>query len=497
MLPSSQPSAEPTDQPSTQPSSVPTSEPSLRTLEQQAEYVLSVLENITLSINSTEVRKAFDFNISFIAASEIPFNQWIHIRLPKFTRYLSEDKKNLSSEVSWYEDQISISPSYYWQAGWLDSTYDITNDETPYPTSTLILKIKDQYSGFFVEKRETVTITVHSENGIGAFCGHQSWDVYNGTGEGLRKDYDPFKITVGLTNSSSASFALGSVPFSYWSGVGQGCADVSDCSGHGTCDYCYERCSCYQGYGHASDVVMVGGGVQPDCSARICPVGKMFGGAVSPSLDQSHDLAECSNNGLCDRGTGQCSCFNGYEGAACQRSKCPNDCSGRGKCVSMREMARLQRVANPGQYSAEYGTITGLKNAAVWDADSIFGCKCDSISWDAGYKENQVQLSEYFGGDCSLRRCPSGDDPFTRVDEEDCWGANQLGLTSEWGQYGNKCQVDCSNRGTCNYQTGKCACYGGHWGKNCAYTDTFFMGHDTNANHTKDIPWAFELSYIS
>ena len=30
--------------------------------------------------------------------------------------------------------------------------------------------------------------------------------------------------------------------------------------------------------------------------------------------------------------TGVCECFPGYEGKACQRSSCPNTCSGHGRC---------------------------------------------------------------------------------------------------------------------------------------------------------------------
>ena len=30
--------------------------------------------------------------------------------------------------------------------------------------------------------------------------------------------------------------------------------------------------------------------------------------------------------------TGVCECFPGYEGKVCQRSSCPNTCSGHGRC---------------------------------------------------------------------------------------------------------------------------------------------------------------------
>ena len=34
--------------------------------------------------------------------------------------------------------------------------------------------------------------------------------------------------------------------------------------------------------------------------------------------DTAHAPMECSNKGLCDRKTGECECFDGYEGSACQ-----------------------------------------------------------------------------------------------------------------------------------------------------------------------------------
>lgn len=46
--------------------------------------------------------------------------------------------------------------------------------------------------------------------------------------------------------------------------------------------------------------------------------------------------------GLCDRVTGECDCFDGFSGAACERSGCPDDCSGHGRCVNMKSLAVTQ-----------------------------------------------------------------------------------------------------------------------------------------------------------
>ena len=47
---------------------------------------------------------------------------------------------------------------------------------------------------------------------------------------------------------------------------------------------------------------------------------------VPTAADTAHATAECSNAGICNRNTGQCECFAGFEGDACQRSTLPAQC---------------------------------------------------------------------------------------------------------------------------------------------------------------------------
>lgn len=99
--------------------------------------------------------------------------------------------------------------------------------------------------------------------------------------------------------------------------------------------------------------------------------------------NSAHYYMECSNKGVCNRQTGTCECFPGYDGAACQRASCPgypDSCSGHGVCKSIRQLA-----------SADYDNIYEL-----WDRDTTMGCECD-----AGF----------FGPDCSQRQCKSEIDP--------------------------------------------------------------------------------------
>lgn len=117
------------------------------------------------------------------------------------------------------------------------------------------------------------------------------------------------------------------------------CKELKFCSGHGRCVN-EDFCDCYDGWGSASDLSPY---KAPDCSRRVCPSGIAW--ADTPTMDGlAHNLAECSNKGTCNRVTGRCECFRNFVGDACQRSKCPNGCSGHGVCKSMRRLAKEYAV---------------------------------------------------------------------------------------------------------------------------------------------------------
>lgn len=101
---------------------------------------------------------------------------------------------------------------------------------------------------------------------------------------------------------------------------------------------------------------------------------------LGTTQNSAHYYMECSNKGKCDRTTGTCACYPGYEGVACQRASCPNSCSGHGVCQTISQLAE-------GAYGVPY---------KLWDKKSTMGCKCD-----AGYS----------GPDCSQRTCKHGADP--------------------------------------------------------------------------------------
>lgn len=118
------------------------------------------------------------------------------------------------------------------------------------------------------------------------------------------------------------------------------CVSLNNCNGHGRCNYATSTCDCDAGWGAATDVTLYH---SPDCSQRTCPAGKAWGD-VPTSANKAHHSMECSNKGLCNRETGECKCFAGFGGPACNRMLCPNDCSGHGMCFSMGDLAKLSRA---------------------------------------------------------------------------------------------------------------------------------------------------------
>ena len=242
------------------------------------------------------------------------------------------------------------------------------------------------------------------------------------------------------------------------------CILHNNCNAHGECTQSTKTCTCYEGYGAITDIATY---KAPDCSERVCPAGKAWVD-VPQSATQAHAAAECSAKGTCDRSSGQCTCFTGFTGDACQRMVCPSqntaECSGHGKCVSMKRMATM---TNALPLSAAT-TYTGAEASTTWDEDKIFGCVCDS-EWTVGLASGQRQQPQWFGPDCSLKRCPSANDPTTAVDEEDCGGKAAEGGFGT-GATGNKCHVDCANRGICDYSTGVCTCFTGYYSEDCSKT---------------------------
>jgi len=159
----------------------------------------------------------------------------------------------------------------------------------------------------------------------------------------------------------------------------------NQCSGHGTC-LVDDVCQCYDNWGVG--LSMLSG----DCSDRICPFDMAW--VDTPNVDGVfHRYAECAGKGICDRTSGLCECFDGYEGKACQRTSCPNDCSGHGTCEYIEDIA-FGVVFN--QYQKhDFSAYPELLNYYDWDLQKTRGCVCDA---------------QYTDVDCSKRMCPHGTD---------------------------------------------------------------------------------------
>jgi len=165
----------------------------------------------------------------------------------------------------------------------------------------------------------------------------------------------------------------------------------NSCSGHGTCG-ANEVCSCYDGWG-------MGGAPGGDCSDRFCPYELAWAGAPNKA-GLTHLYSECAGKGVCDRETGQCECFGGFEGKGCGRQSCPDDCSGHGTCEFQNELT-FGTVWGDYYDGSAYG-FRGLGSGATipaadasWDADRARACVCDG-GWS--------------GINCASRMCASGND---------------------------------------------------------------------------------------
>mmetsp|Transcript_32455 Transcript_32455/g.54721 ORF Transcript_32455/g.54721 Transcript_32455/m.54721 type:complete len:1172 (-) Transcript_32455:434-3949(-) len=158
----------------------------------------------------------------------------------------------------------------------------------------------------------------------------------------------------------------------------------NSCSGHGSCGPA-NICTCYPQWN----------GGAADCSQRVCPNGTAWADKAY-AADFAHQQAECSNTGICNRKTGDCECFAGFTGNACQRASCPNDCSGHGVCSTIADIS-LYKGPDYDSTSTFAGDGLGI-TYTNWDKDSIQLCECDP---------------GFFGADCTLAMCPKGDDPLT------------------------------------------------------------------------------------
>jgi len=204
--------------------------------------------------------------------------------------------------------------------------------------------------------------------------------------------------------------------------------------------------------------------------------GDFPGSGTDASEDEGHYYMECSNRGLCDRKTGECECFDGYTGIGCTRQSCPEGCSGHGQCDTVESLRVSQptklsitvqthkdsnKVYTSGPHTLQandfvkignHQSMKILKSDAdnefdlenefphtlpfgteiwqehrydLWDSEKNRACKCDPM---------------WTGNDCSLRKCPFGDDPLTvtSMDAQKEGNSADASPTSEYYQRAEK-----------------------------------------------------------
>jgi len=209
---------------------------------------------------------------------------------------------------------------------------------------------------------------------------------------------------------------------------------------------------------------------------------------------------ECSDKGECNRATGECACYPGYEGSSCQRTVCPNECSGHGTCranidftVDFSEAVYNEQKnalqANPDSKESYYDYFLVTYDDA-WDSGMQYGCLCD-----VGFR----------GVDCSEVECPTS---YDAMDSETCdkyaaWEnagtadvtdsvQGNIFLITEWdtpsqgGARNYYSPIDeypcngapagdyCSGRGKCDTGSGICQCFNGFTGPACEEVAAIF-----------------------
>lgn len=217
---------------------------------------------------------------------------------------------------------LRVSPSTQFSGIWQEGSYfnrDYFNDFSNYNNS---VPYKDAYVRLSplsdIGANVVINVNITIENGLMAYCGFAGTLANSNTPLPYIPVTENFQISLGSGASTS---------FDVFGWIGDGCTSDNSCSGHGVCDWCYNRCICQDGYGSSSDIIMIGKNIKKDCSEQVCQSGKAIVDVPS-SPTQAHAKAECSNRGICNRDKGTCKCFYPFTGSACERMSCPNECSG-------------------------------------------------------------------------------------------------------------------------------------------------------------------------
>jgi len=413
-----------------------------------------------LYVNPTQPQEAAEIQIDFFTAYELSGNgiqgDVIYVQLPKFT--IGGGGKKPGPNIP--RGELVISPSVYFEARWIEGEFN--NLSHPFPNSTLALYVQEEVT---IPAGTSLRVRIYRSNNIKVYCGYD---------RPQNTDNDFFLM---WTNSTKATGHQQQIE--YGDRVGNGCSKISDCGLVGECDFCQQKCYCWPGKGGSDNYKNTG---SMDCTQFECPEGPRWGSMPLSETDGGHvaQTMACSGAGLCIAESGECECFDGFTGDACQRriSTCGvgGKCSGHGQCLPMHHLARAKEALPLSEGMSSYGDDhTVREHTGTWDWNTMMGCACDS-SWPVGFGDGEYQLGEYYGADCSKKRCPTGVAPWIRnTDPNDAWNDTARGEVgaappardplNRVGRKGNEHLVECSGRGSCN--EGRCSCFAGYTGHNC------------------------------
>ena len=284
----------------------------------------------------------------------------------------------------------------------------------------------DSYTNPGYAYKEKVNLTLEASKGTkeNAYCSERGWcDFATGTCMCNKLDTGSLQYDYKSSNGYGEPGNRGDCGYPAIEARGCPAGRIGDkwvqCGGkdRGHCDNATLICQCNADHYGA------------DCMLQTCPFGPSWWGEARGS-GQGHDLAECSNMGECERNSGLCDCREGFGGKACEKLLCPVDgdaqyCSGHGLCLPMWRAAEETTLSGEPR-GLTYGAAT-QQSPATWDSRRIYTCHCDSrdgfqpadgpVGWVSGvHTANDDFVGGWTGYDCSLRRCPFGDDPRTDDD---------------------------------------------------------------------------------
>jgi hypothetical protein len=284
--------------------------------------------------------------------------------------------------------------------------------------------------------------------------------------------------------------------------------DGGDCERAFRAALCGARCDPAQAaFANATAITLC----RPFCTAlyNLCPIGHGHAsptelceqGLVAPlgvatvAVGNSSCFGPCPDNCKAVSGRGRCVdgacvCEPAYTGASCEDIRCPNDCSGHGRCdgasgkcecVAGYVFENCSGLACPGAALAPVIAISAAEAAEVAAAATDSGgfdftnfCSrngvCDFSTGRCGGSDGRGKCNLWYrGDDCSQFICPNNcsghgvcRDPWHaahyRHDHGMCFCDTGYALDDCSGL---TCPNDCSQHGICDHSDGSCTCDSG------------------------------------